>query len=75
MRNADLRGHLHGQTSSQVSHLLKRLRMHGIVKKIGKTYKYYLTDFGRRVSLAGLKLKALVLIPALCGPAPSMSSA
>jgi hypothetical protein len=49
--------------------------MHGIVKKIGKTYKYYLTDFGRRVSLAGLKLKELVLIPALCGQALSMSSA
>ena len=28
-------------------------------------YKYYLTSLGRRVALAALKLKELVLIPAL----------
>ncbi|MBI4958233.1 MAG: helix-turn-helix transcriptional regulator [Desulfovibrio sp.] len=66
MRNSDIRSHLIKRTSSQVSHLLKRLRMHGLIKKIGKTYKYYLTNFGRHVALAGLKLKHLVLIPSLC---------
>jgi hypothetical protein len=37
---------------------------------VGRTYKYYLTDFGRHVALAGLKLKDLVLIPMLC-PKPA----
>jgi len=64
MRNKDLRT-LTGRTTAQISHLLKRLRVHGLLKKISHTYKYYLTDLGRRVLLAGLKLKTLVLIPAL----------
>jgi hypothetical protein len=65
MRNADLRSRLKGRSSGQVSHILRRLRLHGLIKRIGRTYKYYLTDLGRRVALAGLKLKHLVLIPAL----------
>ena len=42
------------KTGGQVSRLLKRLRLHGIVKKIGRTYKYYLTTLGRTVATAGL---------------------
>lgn len=64
LRNHDLR-QLTGRTTAQISHALKRLRVHGLLKKIAHTYKYYFTDLGRRVILAGLKLKALVLIPAL----------
>jgi DNA-binding transcriptional ArsR family regulator len=68
LRNKDLRRYIHGKTPSQMSHILKRLRTHGLIKKIGHTYKYYLTAFERFVILAGLKLKELVLIPALCDP-------
>ena len=66
LRNSDIRKRLPQKSSSQVSHLLKRLRTHGLIKKIGRTYKYYLTAFGRHVILSGLKLKNLVLIPELC---------
>lgn len=31
--------------------------MHGLIQKVGKTYKYYATRFGQRLLLAGLKLK------------------
>jgi hypothetical protein len=62
-RNRSLREHLGGFRSSQVSRLLKRLRLHGIVKKVGKTYKYYLTELGRHVAVAGLTLKHLFLVP------------
>jgi hypothetical protein len=65
LRNNDLRRHLPGATSSQISRCLKRLRVHGLIKSIGNTYKYYVTELGRRVILTGLKLKELVLIPAL----------
>jgi hypothetical protein len=68
IRNGDLRHHIPGATTSQISHQLKRLRLHGVLKKVGRTYKYYLTQLGRRVVLAGLKLKELVLIPALAQP-------
>jgi hypothetical protein len=62
-RNRSLREHLGRSRSSQVSRLLKRLRLHGIIKKVGKTYKYYLTELGRHVAVAGLTLKNLFLVP------------
>jgi arginine repressor len=65
LQNKTLRCHLPEKTSAQVSRLLKRLRLHRLVKKVGKSYKYYLTPFGKQVISAGLKLKELFLIPQL----------
>lgn len=65
MQNKTLRRFLHGNNSGQVSRLLKRLRLHGLIKKVGRTYKYYLTQFGKEVITTGLKLKELVAIPQL----------
>ncbi|HEY0140394.1 MAG TPA: hypothetical protein VGF48_05825 [Thermoanaerobaculia bacterium] len=62
-RNRSLRERLGRFRSSQISRLLKRLRLHGIIKKIGRTYKYYLTELGRHVAVAGLTLKNLFLVP------------
>jgi len=64
-QSKDLRRRLPDKTSGQISRTLKRLRVHGMVKKVGRTYRYYLTSVGRRVILAGLKFKELFLIPAL----------
>jgi hypothetical protein len=69
-RNAALRRLLPGRSGAQVSRLLKRLHVHGLIKKIGHSYKYYLTDSGRRVVLTALKLQHLVVIPSLAA-APS----
>jgi hypothetical protein len=41
MQNKTLRRFLSATNSSQVSRLLKRLRVHGLVKKVGHAYKYY----------------------------------
>jgi len=49
----------------KVSWLLKRLRAHGMIKKIGHCYKYYLTAFGRRVAAAALRLREMTIIPSL----------
>ena len=65
MQNKTLRRFLRGKTSSQVSRLLKCLRLHGLIKKIGRTYKYYLTQFGKQVITTGMKLRELVVIPQL----------
>lgn len=65
LKNKSLRCQLPGHSSGQVSRLLKRLRVHGLIKKIGRTYKYYLTPFGKQVIATGLKLKELFLIPEL----------
>jgi len=50
----------------QISRILKRLRLHGLIKKIGGAYKYYLTRLGKQVIVAGLAFKNMSLIPALC---------
>jgi hypothetical protein len=64
-RNTELRERLPDQSSGQISRYLKRLRVHGLIKRVGATYKYYITELGRKVVLTGLKLKELFLIPAL----------
>ena len=69
LRNRDLRRRL-AKTSSQVSRMLKRLRLHGLIKKVGRTYKYYITALGRRIVAAAITLRQEVLIPALAARLP-----
>ena len=64
-QNKDLRRRIKGKNTGQVSRLMKRLRSHGLVKKIGRTYKYYLTSLGKQVIALGLKLKNLYILPEL----------
>jgi hypothetical protein len=64
-QNKDLRRRLADRSSGQISRTMKRLRVHGLIKKIGRTYKYYLTALGKQVITLGLKLKELYIIPAL----------
>ena len=63
--NKRLRHHLPNKNSGQITRLLKRLRIHGLLKRAGKRYRYYLTDFGRQVAALALKLREMVIIPAL----------
>jgi hypothetical protein len=55
-RNAEIRKHLPGKFAGQVSRMRKRLWTHQLIKKIGRTYKYYITDLGRTAITMGLKL-------------------
>ena len=66
-QNATIRMHLLGKTPQQVSRFIKRLRKHGLIRKIRNTYKYYLTTLGRRVILTALKLREMFIIPYLRG--------
>ena len=65
LTNRRLRSILCQYSASQLSRILKRLRMHGLIKKIGHTYKYYLTQLGKRVASAALLLRELFLTPLL----------
>lgn len=60
LRNADLRRRL-PLNAGQVSRLLKRLRVHGLIKRVGRTYKYYVTALGRLALLAGLQIRETFL--------------
>lgn len=63
--NKLLRQHLPDKAAGQITRLFKRLRVHGLIKRAGKCYRYYLTDFGRTVATTALKLRELVIIPQL----------
>ena len=68
-KNASLRPFLPDHTGAKVSRILKRLHLHGLIRKIGHTYKYYLTKLGKRAAITALKLRELVVIPSLAGAA------
>ena len=65
--NKSLRKVIKDKRGHQISRLLKRLRKHGLIKKIANTYKYYLTALGRRVTTTALKLREMYIIPSLRG--------
>jgi len=64
LRNQLIRQHLPWSTG-KVSRILKRLRVHGLIKKIGGCYKYYLTKLGKQVITTGLYLKEMLIVPQL----------
>lgn len=61
LQNKNLRDHLPDKTSSEISRILKRLRTDGMIKKVGNSYKYYLTSLGKSTIVAGLKIKNMLL--------------
>jgi len=70
LSNRRMRAVLPDKTGGQIGRILKRLRLHGLIKKIGKTYKYYLTQLGQRAVLVGLKLKEHLIVPGLATASP-----
>lgn len=69
-QNKDLRRRLRDRTSGQTSQTMKRLRVQGLIKKVGRTYKHYLTALGKQVVAPGLKLKERLHHPSATQPAP-----
>jgi hypothetical protein len=66
-QNRNIREHLPEKTGHQISRIFKRLRNHGLIKKVAFRYKYYLTSFGRKVIATALKMREMYLIPMLRG--------
>jgi len=64
-RNKHLRNHFPEKSTAQISRILKRLKLHGIIKKASDSYKYYLTKMGKEVTISAMKIKKFVIIPAL----------
>ena len=67
--NKQLRQNLSDKSANQITRSINRLRAHGIIKKVGKRYKYYLTELGRQWAAMALKLREIVVIPSLAHPA------
>lgn len=65
LQNKSLRKHLSVTSSGAMTRILKRLHVHGIIRKVGKTYKYYITKLGKAVIAAGLAIRNMSIIPHL----------
>jgi len=65
LQNKSIRKLLPHLSPASVSRILKRLIVHGLVKKVHGTRKYYLTKLGKSVITLGLKTKELFIIPGL----------
>jgi hypothetical protein len=63
-----LRQHLPRWTSAQVSRAIRRLRKLGLLRKIGGTFKYYLTQLGQKVITAAMRVREITIIPAMASP-------
>ena len=63
--NQALRAQLTDKNVGQITRLLKLLRVRGLIKRVAKRYRYYLTDFGYQVAALALNLRELVIIPEL----------
>jgi len=64
-RNKNLQKLL-GFNGGKISRLIKRFRVHGLIKKATDSYKYYLTKIGKETIIMAQKIKELVLVPAYC---------
>ena len=64
-RARDLRQHIPGLTCARSSYLIKRLRTHGLIKKVAHTYKYFFTKLGRRVVATALVIREYFVQPSL----------
>lgn len=64
-RCKNLKKRFKNYSAFKISRILKRLRVIGLIKKIGATYKYYITTLGNEAIITALKLKNIVIIPQL----------
>ena len=73
--NKSLRGHVagllgHDYTSGQMSYDLRRLRLHGLVRRLPRSNRYVLTPEGIRVAVFYSKLQERLLRPLLAADQP-----
>ena len=65
LRRANLKKHLPSISSGKLSRYLKRLRILGLIKRVAKTYRYYLTRIGRSAIATCEKLTAFTIVQTL----------
>ena len=65
VRRADLLAHLPHIKPWAMTRQLARLRRLGLIKKVARTYRYYLTRLGRAVTAAANALTRFCIVPAM----------
>lgn len=65
LNNRRLQAVLTDKTAGQIARILRRLRYHGLLKKVRGTHRYYLSELGRRLLVAARRISEHVILPAL----------
>jgi hypothetical protein len=65
LRRADLKSLLPQLSPSALSRQLRRFRALGLLKRVGGTYRYYLTRLGRSAIAACCRVAEFIVVPAL----------
>jgi hypothetical protein len=65
MRRADLAAFVPDLSPAALSRQLKRIRHLGLIKRVGGTYRYYLTRLGRAAIAAACSVTEMRLVPTL----------
>jgi hypothetical protein len=65
LRRADLKVLLAEYHDSRLSRELRRLRVLGLIKRVARSYRYYLTRLGRAAIAAACSLTQFQIVPAL----------
>ena len=65
LQNKSLRKHVPEINTRAMTRILKRLHLHGLIRKVGRSYKYYITKLGKAVITAGLTIRNMSVIPQL----------
>jgi len=67
IRNKSIREFIPDRSPAAISRIIKRLHVHGLIKKVKGTYRYYLTKLGKAIISTGLMVKNLFVVPELAG--------
>ena len=59
-RNKQLKTSLKNKSTAQISRILKRLKVKGLIRKIKKSYRYMVTTLGQKIIATALNFKELV---------------
>ena len=65
VRRAQLKAFVANYSDSRLSRELYRLRVLGLIKRVARSYRYYLTRLGRAAIAAACSLTQFQIIPAL----------
>jgi hypothetical protein len=79
-RAADLRQHLGALSGTNpasisqgaITYQLRRLRLHGLIERVPKTFRYRVTDFGLRIALFFTRTYNRLLRPGLAAALPAL---
>lgn len=60
-RNKHIKEKIPNKSTGQISRIIKRLKVKGLIKRAGKSYKYFITTLGMKIIATALNFKELLV--------------